>query len=193
MDLKSYFSIAAGVLSIGCFVPYIASIFKDKTKPMKATWFIWASLDSITVVGMYLEDTVNGQIAGAAIGTWIVFCLSLRYGVKGWTHLDKFCLAALAVSILLIVFGSNLLGIITSCLANCIGSLPTIRSTWEDSRRENKTAWVMGAMSSLCAFASIPDWTLGYYAQPVAFLSIQLVILYLLFFRAAIPVAAQNA
>ena len=155
---------------------------------MKATWLIWASLDSITILGMNIENSINGQILSSVVGAWTVFFLSLRYGVLGWTWLDRICLASVGLSILLWWwFNSPLLGIIICLLANCIGSIPTLHSAWKDARRENKLGWVTGTIASLCALASVSNWTLAHYAQPISFLVIQIAVLYLLFIRAAIP------
>lgn len=184
MDIRDVFSVVAGILGIGLFIPYIVGIFKGDVRPMKATWFIWASLDAVTISGMYAENAVNGQIAGAFIGAWTVFFLSLKYGVPGITKLDVFCLVAVALSILLWqMFDSPLAGILISSFANCVGALPTIRSAWQDPSRENKLAWCLGTLASFCALASITEWTPAHYIQPMAFLLIQVPMLLLLFTR----------
>src|SRR3990167_1688847 len=99
--MQSIFSIIAGVLFVTGFVPYIWAIFSGKTKPAKASWIIWGSLDSITLAGMVAKDAVNGQIIGAVMGVWIVVFLTLKYGTAGWTKLDKFCLAGAVLGIML--------------------------------------------------------------------------------------------
>ena len=155
---------------------------------MKATWLVWASLDTVTLAGMYAEGTVNGQIMSAAFGAWIVFFISLKHGVPGWTRLDVFCLCSCVLGISFWkIFDNPLAGIIISSVANSIGCIPTCVSVWEDSRRENKAGWVIGTMSSFFAMASIQEWTPAYYVQPISFLMMQIVVLYLLFLRAAVP------
>lgn len=66
--MKETLSVLAGLLFIAGFIPYIRAILRKETKPAKASWIIWASLDTITIAGMYAKDTVNGQILGAVIG-----------------------------------------------------------------------------------------------------------------------------
>src|SRR5581483_6426724 len=70
--VKEILSVLAGILFIVGFVPYIRAIVRKETKPAKASWIIWASLDSITIAGMYAKDAVNGQIVGACLGAWVV-------------------------------------------------------------------------------------------------------------------------
>ena len=92
--MKETLSILAGLLFVAAFVPYIRAILRKETKPAKASWFIWASLDTITLAAMFFKDTVNGQILGAVLGAWVVAVLALKYGTPGWTKLDKFCLGS---------------------------------------------------------------------------------------------------
>ncbi len=190
--MQTAFTIIAGVLAAICFLPYINAIVRRKAKPIKATWLIWASLDTITFWGMIVENSMNGQMVATIAGVWIVFFLSLKYGVPGWTRLDIFCLFACLTSILFWkLFDSPVVGIVICAVANCIGSLPTIFSAYTDSRRENKISWVIGAIASCFALASISEWTMAHYIQPASFLLMQSSMLHLLFIRAALP--AQEA
>lgn len=68
MPFRSVLSLLAGVLFVAGFVPYIRAIVRGQTKPAKASWIIWATLDTITIAGMYAKDAVNGQILGAVLG-----------------------------------------------------------------------------------------------------------------------------
>src|SRR5689334_7666477 len=112
-ELKSMISVLAGILFIIGFVPYILAIWRGDTKPAKASWIIWASLDTITLAGMFVKGTMNGQILGAVIGAWIVVVLALLYGTSGWTKLDKFCLSGAVLGIVLWqLFSNPVLGII---------------------------------------------------------------------------------
>lgn len=193
MEIQRISSALALVFGIGCFVPYIMAIIRKKTKPMKATWLIWASLDTITIAGMSIENSINGQILAAVIGAWIVFFLSLRFGIAGWTRLDMICLVSVGASILFWwLFNSPLLGIVICLLANFIGSIPTVCSVWKNANHENKLAWVLGTIASMCALGSISNWTLSHYAQPVSFLAVQVLMLYLLFIRAVIPISVKE-
>ena len=142
MELKSVLSIIAGFLFILEFVPYIRAILRKKTKPAKASWIIWASLDTITLAGMFFKEAVNGQILGAVLGAWVVVAFTLKYGTLGfWTKLDKFCLTGAVLGIVLWqVFSNPVLGIMTSLSVVFLGSIPTFASAWKDPSRENKLA-----------------------------------------------------
>lgn len=183
--MKTVLSFIAGILFLVAFIPYIVAIVRNQTKPAKASWIIWAILDTITLAGMYVEHTINGQIIGAVTGAWMVAILSLRYGTSGWTYLDKFCLVGAIGGIgLWQIFNNPVLGIMASASVVFIGAIPTFVSAWKDPSRENKIAWSIFFASCVCATLAIPSWTLANAAQPVVFLVIETVMMYILYIHA---------
>lgn len=182
--MKEALSYLSGVIFCLAFVPYVRAIVRKETKPSKSTWIIWAILDTVTLVGMYFEDSVNGQIVGAVIGSWVVVVLALKYGVPGWTKLDKLCLAGAILGVVLWkAFSSPMLGILTSLSVVFIGSTPTFESAWKDPSREDKLAWVTFWISCVLAVIAIPEWTLKDAAQPITFTVIETIMMYILFVR----------
>ena len=99
METKYVLTVIAGVLFIIGFVPYIRAIVRKETKPTTASWLIWATLDTITLAGMFFKNAVNGQIIGAVLGAWVVVVLALIYGTRGWTKLDKYCLGGAVLGV----------------------------------------------------------------------------------------------
>jgi len=182
--MKETLSILAGLLFVAAFVPYIRAILRKETKPAKASWLIWASLDTITLAGMFFKDTVNGQILGAVLGAWVVAVLALKYGTPGWTKLDKACLVGAVLGIVLWqVFNDPVFGIVTSLSVVFLGSIPTFTSAWKDPSRENKLAWTIFWVSCVCAVIAIPHRTLADAAQPITFFAIETIMMYILFVR----------
>ncbi|MEK7184012.1 MAG: hypothetical protein AAB701_00625 [Patescibacteria group bacterium] len=182
--MKEALSVFAGLLYLAAFAPYISAIVRKETKPAKASWLIWAVLDTIILAGMVAGGAVNGQIAGAAFGSWIVVLLATKHGVSGWTTLDKLCFGgALLAIVLWQVFQDPVLGIVTSLIAYSLGFAPTIASALKDSSRENKLAWLLFWVSSVCSLVAVPVWTVADAAQPVTFLFMNSVMMYILLVR----------
>jgi hypothetical protein len=180
--MKTILSVIAGLLFVAAFFPYIRAIMRKETKPAKTSWLIWASLDTITLAGMFFKDTVNGQILGAVLGAWIVAALAMKYGTPGWTKLDKCCLGGAVLGIVLWqVFNDPVFGIVTSSGVVFLGSIPTLTSAWQDPGRENKLAWTIYWASCVCAVIAIPRWTLADAAQPISFFAIESTMMYILF------------
>lgn len=180
--MKGILSALSGVLFLIGFVPYVLAIIRGHTKPAKMSWIIWGSLDFITLAGMYASHTVNGQILGACIGVLVVIAFALKYGVPGWSKLDKFCLGGAILGIALWqTFDSPVLGIITSAAVAFVGSIPTFVSAWNDPGREDKLAWTIFWISCVCAMFAIPQWTLADAVQPAMFFTIESIMMFILF------------
>ena len=193
MTIKEIFSVLAGVLCVIGYIPYINSVVRKKTTPARATWLIWAFLDIIILAGMYAKGAINGQILAAFVGASTVSVLSLKYGVPGWTKIDKISIGGSIVGVVLWwVFANPIFGIVISLAVVFIGSIPTFVSAWDNPNRENKTAWIIFFISCLCAIVAIPKWTLEDAAQPFTFLIIEIIILYIIFSRSNVRVETSK-
>lgn len=182
-------SILSGLLCIVATFPYVHAIIRDRNKkdgakPSKATWLIWATLDTMTLAAMITKGSINGLIVTAVFSAWTILFMALKYGVPGWTSLDKFCLAGAVLGIVLwFLSGNPSLCIITSVSVLLIGSIPTFRSAWENPKRENGAGWFLGWLSCVLTTVAIPHWTIADAAQPMVFLTIESVMVYLIFVK----------
>ncbi len=184
MHFKNILSVLAGMLFLAAYIPYIRTILKKQTQPAKASWIIWAALDSIAFAGMLMKHAVNGLIVGAMCGSWTVAVLGLKYGEAGWSMLDKLCFGGAVLGIALWkVFRSPDLGIMTSLSVMFLGAVPTFVSAWQDPSKENRTAWTMFFSSCVVAMLAIPAATLADAAQPTIFLVTNLIMVGILYLR----------
>ncbi len=71
-------------------VPYIRDIFLLKTKPERASWFIWTVLGFISFFSQYAKGATNSLwlTAGQTCAVLIIVILSIKYGVGGFTKRD---------------------------------------------------------------------------------------------------------
>lgn len=184
MHLKEILTVLAGILFFVAFIPYIRAILRKETQPVKATWIIWASLDTITFLGMLAKHSVNGQIIGAILGAWIVAFLAMKFGEPGWKLVDKICLAGAIIGIVLWkVSGDATFGLMGSLISVFIGSIPTFVSAWKDPSKEDKTAWTLFWLSCVSAMFAIPAFTFADAAQPITFLLIESIMVTIVYLR----------
>lgn len=184
MDIKNVLSIISGSLCILGFIPYARAILAGTTKPAKATWIIWASLDAIILAGMYVENSINGLIIGCTTGAFVVAGLALKYGLPGWTKLDKFCITGAILGVVLWKMSGNpTLGIIISLTVMLIGSMPIFVSTYNDPTKEDKVGWVIFWLACVFALGAIPKLTWEDASQPIVFFVIETTMMWLLFIK----------
>lgn len=171
--MRDTLSLLSGLIFAAAYVPYIFGMVKGGKRPMKASWGIWALLDSITLASMWAQHAFNPMIAASALGCWTVFVLSFRYGKRGITLLDVFCLMAAAFGVALwAVFDRPALGLAASLSVTFIGSFPTFVSGLRTPQDEDRTAWRLYTLACLLAVASIPRWDFADAAQPFVYLAI---------------------
>ncbi len=191
--MQKMFGVLSGVFLIIGFIPYIKYIIVNRHsaflgKPKKASWLIWASNDSIILIGMIVASSWNIQIASAVLCAVTVTILAFLYGERGWKKIDIVCgVAAVAGVALSFYFNDETIAIVASNIVLIIGAIPTFISTVEDPSRENRAAWGWWSLSCVCALLAVPKWDLANYAQPVTFTIIdvsELILLWtLLLFR----------
>lgn len=177
-------NVAAGLLMALGFLVYVGDIIPRYAKPSKASWAIWTILDGIILAGMHAEDVVNAQMIIATIGALIVLLVSLKFGESGWSAMDKACLLGAVVGIALWIITKNpLTAVITGLIVNAIGCIPTYAIMYNQPEKAGKLAWTLFFYSCVCSVIAIPEWTVKYAVQPLSFLGMNLVMMYLLYLR----------
>ena len=184
LDYLKVLSFIAGVLFIGAYIPYFIAIFRGQTKPAIVTWFIWATLDAIVVVGMYKKDALNGQMTGAVIGAVSVAVLSLWYGKMTGKWMDIFCVTGAVLGIVLWkTYDDPVVGMITSLSTIFLATTPTFLSVWHNPADEDRTAWTIFLASCVVSVIAIPKWTMADAAPPITFFVIDGIVVVMLYSR----------
>lgn len=181
MSTQYYLAQAGGALVFVSFALYIWSILFGRSRPVIATWAIWGGLNILTLVGMLADNVATPQSVMVAIGSAIVFLLSLRFGKPGWNDIDRISLAFGVVAIgLWWLSGTPTFAIVMSLTAIAIGNIPTYVSVLQDPTRESAYAWMIATLSSFLTLLSVETWSISSLTQPVVFLTTQLLMLYLI-------------
>lgn len=158
----------AVVLSLAASPPYILDTIRGKTKPERATWFIWSVLGVIAFVSQVnLGARWSLVFAGLdALGSIITFTLSLKFGVGGWTLLDRLALVIAGIGVAISVIAHEpvvaLLGVI---LADVSGTVLTIRKTFLAPDTETTISWLLVGTEALTGVLAVGklDWALILY------------------------------
>lgn len=147
-DFKLVISILAILLTIWSYSIYIKDILQKKTIPHTFTFLIW-SISSAITFGLQV-------VGGAGVGAWItasvtiivfaIFLLSLKYGEKNITLLDKlFLLTSICALGLWLLAQQPLISLGLLILSGLVAMAPTIRKSWHNPWSETLYYWELNA------------------------------------------------
>ncbi len=170
-DIASIAGKLAGIISLTAYVPYILSILRKETKPNRASWIIWAIVSTIIALSYREAGASYAFLApvGYVIGSTIVFILSIRHGVGGWTPFDRRCLIGAAISLAIWqIFNSPMSALLINLFINLLGTLPTARKVWYQPETENKVFWILVLLGTLVNLFAIEEWIFSMAVYPVS-------------------------
>ncbi len=170
LEWQPAISFVASALSFLYFVPYIITIFQGKTRPNRASWWIWSTNGAILCAGYAVAGGGNTlwALACAVFGQILIAILSLKYGEGGWNRFDRNCFIGAAIGLILWQhFNSPSIAIACSLLIDFIAALPTVKKCYHEPQTENFLAWAIYEIGSLLNLLTLSEWSLQLIAPPV--------------------------
>lgn len=168
--MAEFFAIASGIILLAGAPPYVIDILKHKTKPERTTWFIWSVLGSIAFVS---QISLHGKwslvfVGLDGFGSLLVFLLSLKYGVGGWTALDKLALVIATAGVgLSLVARQPIVALLGVVLADLSGAVLTMLKTFKQPESETSITWFMIGLASLFGALSVPKLSAELLIYPI--------------------------
>src|SRR5690348_15648637 len=101
--MHSFFGMASGVVGIIAWVPYLRDVMRGKTKPERASFWIWGVLGVIIFSSQWAAGASWSLLLPAmdTIGIVIIALLAVKRGVGGFTRRDLVALGAAGVGLVL--------------------------------------------------------------------------------------------
>lgn len=157
--------IIAGFIGLLGYLPYIITTFKGKTKPNRATWWVWGLLGIIQVISYYYSELkIDGAIwllICYAICQMIMAILSIQFGEGGWNKLDKMCLVGVVFSLFLWQwFNSASITLIFTVIVDIFGALPTVVKSYYEPQKESSFSWTIFLIANSLNLVAIGEWSL---------------------------------
>lgn len=196
IEFQTLSGVLAGLLSIVASILYIIGIFrkdeKERIKPNRATWFIWAIVGWIILLSYRAsgaEETIWVPV-GYALGSTVIFLLSIKYGVGGWSRLDRRCLLAAGLSLVLWVALGATVALVAALLIDLAGFVPTLEKSWSSPQTEGRLAWGTGAIANLFNILAVKEWGFAVAIHPAYMFLAHILIVILLFRKTSKPASA---
>jgi hypothetical protein len=156
-----YFGIASGIITGLSSVPYIRDILRHKTKPERASWFIWSILGAIAFFSQMAEGATDSLwLTGIdSLGVLITFLLAIKYGVGGFNRRDILALIVAGIGLLLWFFTHQ--AAVALFIIICIdlsGTILTVAKSYTDPESETLTTWIIMSVAGILAMISVGEF-----------------------------------
>jgi hypothetical protein len=162
MSNVQIFGYLAALLSIVAVLPYIRDILKGKTKPERASWFIWTVLGSIAFFSQLEKGASNSlwMVGTSTVCVLIVSILSIKFGSGGFARRDKISLLIAAIGLLLWFFTKEAaIALFITIIIDLTGSFLTVVKSLEDPESETISTWIIAFISGIFAALSVGEWS----------------------------------
>ena len=184
--MKEFLGIAAMVLALIAYVPYIRDVLKSKTKPHVYSWFIWGLLSLLIAALQIKKGAGPGAYMTLFTGliSLYIFTLGLRNGRKDITRIDTvvFITALIATGIWL--FADQLLtSMILLIGADALASMPTFRKSWHKPREETLVFWAISPIRHAISVGAIASYNAVTLLNPLTWVVINTSFVLMLIFR----------
>ncbi len=160
----------SGVTIFLFFIPYTRDIFLGKTKPERASWFIWSVLNLI-IFSALLSKQANYSLilpGSQALGDLFIFFLAIKYGVGGFLKRDIIALIGAGIGLVLwYITKEPLTAVLIAIFIDGTGYFLTIVKTYENPDTETASSWVLNFFGGLFACFAVGSLNIIYLIYPV--------------------------
>ncbi len=183
MPLQQFYLIASTVLLFVSYFVYEWSIVTGRTKPHRTTRFVLLLITTLGAASLFAaQDRVAFYlIAFSALNSTVIFLLSLKYGVGGWSKTDILCLLIALAGITAWKLTNNpAVGVYAAIIADFSGMVPALIKTYRSPKSEYWLFYAVDLAAITFNLLAIQTWELKNFSYPVYLLAINFVMLLLI-------------
>lgn len=161
---------SSGILGLIGNVPYIRDIFRHKTKPERAMWWIYTVLFSALFAaqasaGAHWLLLVTGEYVMASA---LFAVLSVRYGYGSFHKRDAVSLMIAGLGLVAwLLTDKPLVAIIMVVVIDFAGFWLTLIKTWHAPHSETLITWQLSCASAIISIFAISTWNLTVLLYPM--------------------------
>ena len=184
--LLAVFGITSGVLNLIGLAPYILDIFRKKTQPERATWWIWSVLNFIALAAL-IDAGAGWQLAMNAaqtISVTLIAFLSLKYGFGKFHKKDFISLIIALAGVALWRFTHQpILALLIVVAIDALGTWLTVTKTWKAPHTETYIAWVIASVSAAFGVMAVGEWSFTKLLYPLYIALADTLLTVIIFYR----------
>ncbi|MEK7586201.1 MAG: hypothetical protein AAB477_03175 [Patescibacteria group bacterium] len=186
-DTRGVLGIVAGAIALLAYLVYVVSIFRGKSKPNRATWWIWAFMGLVLALSYKFSGASNTIWVPYVefLGPFSIAILSIKYGEGGLkSKMDLLCLFGAIVSIILwMIFDNAVVALVTNLAIDSFAIVPTIKKSYQRPEGEDFWAWFGTGLADGLNMFAVEKLTFAILIYPIYMLVSDLIIISILFFK----------
>ena len=170
MTFTATMGAASTVMTAVAYLVYFASIRKERggSRPSRMTWLLLATIAWVVAINSWLAtagDTLAPLLMNA-VGSSVVFALSISRGRGGWDMIDRVALAAaLAVLAVSAVVNVPLVSLALALSFDFVALVPTVSKLTRTPGDEEATPWTLTVIANALNVAAL-EWSRPFDIQP---------------------------
>jgi hypothetical protein len=189
MDFHDFLKITGGIGALALFVPMAVEVVKDGGAGQSfATWMLWAALDTILTVSLFLQHGNYLLPLGFAAGGIALTTLLLVKGRFAWSRMDSVILVLVFGCLIGWKLGGAKTATVAATLGICLAGIPGLIELWRNPQRKVGNIWGWYVLANGLAFLGGTAMTLEERFAPGVFAAYSL----LMFFASRRPGVAQS-
>lgn len=183
-----FLGISAGVINTIGLIPYIRDILARKTKPERATWWIWLVLNIFAFWALISAGWTWYllMMIASIIAVGLIAGLSVKFGYGTFKRRDGISLVVAAFGVVLWKLTNQpLAALLILMLVDSIGLWLTLNKTWEAPHTETLIAWVLAAIASTLGLLAVDSLDITKWLYPFYIALGNSLIVFIILFRRA--------
>jgi hypothetical protein len=177
-----FIAVSSALAFLSPFV-YARAILKGQAKPHRTTRFVLLVITCLSTASLLAKnDQVAVWLAGvSAFQSVLIFILSIKHGMGGWSRGDIVCLL---IAILGIVgwqtTNEPLIGLYFSIAADFTGMIPAIIKTYRFPKTEIASFFLLDVFAGFFSLLAVKSFTIQQFSYPLYIMLINFVMVILI-------------
>ncbi|MEL7666508.1 MAG: hypothetical protein AAGU06_03745 [Candidatus Shapirobacteria bacterium] len=184
--MPNIFILISVVLALISPIVYSVAILKGEAKPHRTTRFVLLLITSLTTASLFVQgNRVAIYLAGVStLQSIIVFILSIKRGMGGWSKSDIICLVFALIGIIFWQITKNpAIALYFAIGADFIGMIPAIIKTYHFPETEIWSFFALDVFAAIFSLLALKTWTSEEFSYPIYIMLINLVMVLLILIR----------
>lgn len=149
---------------------YARAILKGKAKPHRTTRLVLLIITFLATISLFAQhDRVAIWLAGVSgLQNILLFGLSIKHGMGGWSKIDLLCLGIALLGIVLWqTTHQPSLALYASIAADFTGMVPALIKTYRFPKTEIWLFFLMDAIASALSLLAVGSYTIQQFSYPL--------------------------